>query len=150
MHVLSCVHADVYISIYVSIYIYMHTTLGSSLPQGDNCSMIAMAGLLLPATPDVKNTFPRTVLVIYADDRTFSCSTARELVRNVLGLKMKTKPSSRRRQVLAMGLRPLQVTSSIRVLGYTFSAVTARQADYKEMLRLADAGKLQQGESCHS
>ena len=49
------------------------------------------------------------------------------LVRDVLGLKIKTKPSSRRRQAS-------QVTRRIRVLGYTFLAATSRQAANKEML----------------
>ena len=56
----------IYIYVYIYIYIYIHTTVGSSLPQGDNCSMIVMASLLLPAAPDVKSTFPTMVLVIYA------------------------------------------------------------------------------------
>eukprot|EP00439_Symbiodinium_sp_Y106_P009605 s3374_g1.t1 len=126
-----------------------------SLPQGDSFSMTAMACVILPAVLDIARQCSDTVQIVYADDRSFACDSARELKRvktlwqqwaQILGLKenedkaqyyhLQTKG---RRKLVSVGLDPTKIRGSIKVLGYVFSGVLARKADAHETRRLDEA-----------
>ena len=53
----------------------------NSLPQGDSFRMIGIACIILLAALDIEVKIPWSVQIIYAQDRTFSCETARERQR---------------------------------------------------------------------
>ena len=50
----------------------------ASLPHGDSWAMLAMTAVLLPAAYALQRQFPTCARVLYADDRSFACPTARQ------------------------------------------------------------------------
>ena len=55
------------------------TFVSSSLPQGDSWSMAAMSFPLLPAAKDIQAAFAGVQQALFADDRSFACSTSGQL-----------------------------------------------------------------------
>ncbi|CAK0848374.1 unnamed protein product, partial [Prorocentrum cordatum] len=117
--------------------------VGTSLPQGDPWSMIAMVAVLhLPITAIVAR-FPGTELSCFVDDRSWKSSTAQELLAVgeewrkwslVLGLKESEAKSQHahwtaagRKQLLRAGAPDTTVTDAPEILGVGFCKGTGRQ-----------------------
>ena len=112
--------------------------VANSLPQGDSWSMAAMTFLLLPAALDIQGREPGIQQVIFADDRTFACSSAEQTARVTerwrkwmvrIGLKENTTKAQYfhpqvkgRRALVEAGLPGTCVSPSVRILGYSFQA----------------------------
>ena len=127
----------------------------NSLPQGDCLSVAAMSYLLLPAALSIQREVPEAVHVLYADDRTFACSSARKLAlinrswkrwTGVLGLQENQSKGQYyhasvkgRRNLLACGFSPDLVKLATHVLGYSFSGFLGRKSDKYEQKRLQDS-----------
>ncbi|CAK0799301.1 unnamed protein product, partial [Prorocentrum cordatum] len=117
--------------------------VGTSLPQGDPWSMIAMVAVLhLPITAIVAR-FPGAELSCFVDDRSWKPSTAHELLAVgeewrkwslVLGLKENEAKSQHahwtaagRKQLLKTGAPDTTVTDAPEILGVGFCKGTGRQ-----------------------
>ena len=130
-----------------------HVTV--SLPPGDSFSMCAMSFFTLPVINAIKSAYPNATQVVFADDRSFSTASARELqqVKRMwrewalkLGLKENDEkaqfyhPKVRgRKSLVAEGFDPERVGPNIKILGYCFSAALGRKAENCEKARLEES-----------
>ena len=117
--------------------------------------MLGMCALLTPIANHIQRKHPSCVQALYADDRSFTCSTATEIwqVRNEwhvwsnkVGLQENpTKEQYYQRNV--QGCRSLEdagcpqetVSTSITLLRFQFMGVTQRKAKDRELKRLTEA-----------
>eukprot|EP00438_Fugacium_kawagutii_P001524 Skav207802 [mRNA] locus=scaffold381:23573:27208:+ [translate_table: standard] len=131
------------------------TKVSSSLLQGDPFSMLGMAVIMLPAAAEVAQTVPAVTQVLYADDRTLAAPSVDTLLESIriwhrwgtrLGLAdnvEKTQfyhPTKKGRADLAAADIPdKQIVDDLKVLGFCFQGVQARQATATENTRLQKA-----------
>ena len=139
-------------------------SVGTSLPQGDPWSLLAMVAVLCPAMWEIDRTHPQVTQRNFVDDRSWGAPTVAEALNvfsiwerwsAVLGLqenKEKTQfyhaQAAGRRALCRHGIPAANVTDKICVLGHIFRPLQQKSLNAKEKERISSTLALIRRAAC--